>query len=92
LIAVAICVVRLRRFGLGVAVTALCASAAVAMYPRALSHHADALEVSVIDVGQGDSILVITPDGKSLLIDAGGIVGTSPDSNFDVGEDVVSPV
>jgi competence protein ComEC len=26
------------------------------------------------------------------LIDAGGLVGTSPDSNFDVGEDVVSPV
>jgi competence protein ComEC len=34
----------------------------------------------------------VSPDGKTLLIDAGGIVGASSESNFDVGEDVVSPV
>ena len=50
------------------------------------------LEVTAIDVGQGDSLLVVTPDGKTLLIDAGGLAGTSPETNFDVGEDVVSPV
>jgi competence protein ComEC len=48
------------------------------------------LEVTAIDVGQGDSLLLITPEGKSLLMDAGGIPGNAR-SDFDVGEEVVSP-
>ena len=35
---------------------------------------------------------MVTPDGKTLLIDAGDLAGASPDTNFDMGEDVVSPV
>jgi competence protein ComEC len=49
-----------------------------------------AIEVTSIDVKEGDSILVITPDGKKLLVDAGGPIGPGG-SQLDFGEDVVSP-
>jgi competence protein ComEC len=46
------------------------------------------LKVTVIDVGQGESILVEFPGRRVMLIDGGGLAG----SPFDVGERVVSPV
>jgi competence protein ComEC len=51
---------------------------------------AGVMEVTAIDVGQGDSILVISPTGKTLLVDAGGPVGGQT-TEFDYGENVVSP-
>jgi competence protein ComEC len=48
------------------------------------------LEVTAIDVGQGDSILLVTPQGRTVLIDAGGMPAWTH-SDFDVGEEVVSP-
>jgi len=47
-----------------------------------------ALRVTMIDVGQGESILVEFPGRRTMLIDGGGLAG----SPFDVGERVVSPV
>lgn len=44
------------------------------------------LHVIFLDVGQGDSALVRFPHGASLLVDAGGLTGTS---SFDVGDRVV---
>jgi competence protein ComEC len=51
---------------------------------------AGVLEVTSIDVGEGDSTLLVTPQGRTLLIDAGGPIGPGM-SNLDIGEDVVSP-
>ena len=48
------------------------------------------LEMTAIDVGQGDSILLVMPDGHKLLIDGGGLPFWTH-SQMDIGEDVVSP-
>jgi competence protein ComEC len=46
------------------------------------------LRISVLDVGQGDSVLVDLPDGSAMLIDGGGMVG----SPVDLGARVLQPV
>lgn len=48
------------------------------------------LEMTAIDVGQGDSILLVSPSGRTLLVDAGGLPRWVH-SDLDIGEDVVSP-
>lgn len=57
--------------------------------PQALIRNG-ALEVTSIDVGEGDSTLLVTPQGRTLLIDAGGPIGPGG-SQLDFGEDVVAP-
>ena len=55
------------------------------------------LEVTALDVGQGDSLLVTSPAGRSMLVDAGGPVGglgplmAARNTGFDIGEEVVAP-
>jgi competence protein ComEC len=48
------------------------------------------LEMTAIDVGQGDSLLLVSPEGRTLLVDAGGLPRWVH-SDLDIGEDVVSP-
>jgi competence protein ComEC len=53
------------------------------------------LELTVLDVGQGDSLFLSFPRGRTMLVDAGGELGNFHSggmrSGFDIGEDVVSP-
>lgn len=46
------------------------------------------LKIHFIDVGQGDSMLIVTPHGKTILIDGG---GSKDNENFDVGENTLIP-
>jgi len=68
----------------------LLASLALAFVAPNPKTRAGSLEVTSIDVGEGDSILLVTPQGRTLLIDAGGPIWGAG-SQLDFGEDVVAP-
>lgn len=80
-----------QRAGAGVALSVLLAL--LVWHPFPADAHRGQLEVTAIDVGQGDSLLVLFPDGKRLLMDGGGIpaFGGGARAQLDIGEDVVAP-
>jgi competence protein ComEC len=67
----------------------------IAVYPFFPRIAGGKLEVTVLDVGQGDSLFVVSPAGKTLLIDGGGEFGGFPGQEqvrgIDPGEEAVSP-
>jgi len=81
---------RQRAVALAGMATLFISSGIVAVYNSGAKIESGKLEVTAIDVGQGDSILVISPQGRTMLIDGGGSTSQVP-SEFDFGEDVVAP-
>jgi competence protein ComEC len=52
------------------------------------------VELVFLDVGQGDATLVLTPEGRSLLVDGGGFLIPGRErrrEGFDVGREVIVP-
>jgi competence protein ComEC len=92
LLAAAIVLARRGRWARRAAWAALVMAAMAAVLPRPVQHPRNALLVEAIDVGQGDSLLLITPEGKTLLVDGGGFGGgpRQAPQDFDIGEQVVS--
>ncbi len=66
----------------------------IAVYPFSEKWVKGKLEVTVLDVGQGDSLFVVSPGGRTLLIDAGGMFsgfpGREEHHGVDPGEEAVS--
>ncbi|UJX40015.1 ComEC/Rec2 family competence protein [Desulfovibrio sp. JY] len=66
---------------------AMAASLVLLLFPtvwRSLSDMRELVRITVLDVGQGQSVALELPGGKRLLVDAGGLFG-----NFDVGRAVI---
>ena len=79
----------IRSVRLGATAAAVCAALWVLINPVSLAaaRGDGRLHVTFLDVGQGDSILVVFPRGRSLLVDAGGLPSSS---SFDIGDRVVA--
>ena len=67
--------------------TLLVVTELITRWQSSASHGRGHLRVTALDVGQGDSTLVDLPDGRLMLIDGGGNVGSA----VDPGERVILP-
>ncbi len=60
----------------------------VIIWQNAINFKDDTLRVTFLDVGQGDSIFVESPDGGHILIDGG---SGGDEEGFDIGKSVIAP-
>jgi len=83
------------RWASSAAIALLAAAAIIATHPFPPRLTPHLLELTVLDVGQGDSLFLSFPRGRTMLVDGGGELGNFHSggmrSGIDVGEDVVSP-
>lgn len=66
--------------------------AIMTVHPFAPRIESGVLELTAVDVGQGESLLLAAPGGATMLIDGGGLPAIDGmASRLEIGEDVVSP-
>lgn len=88
---------RMRRLRLAAMVAWGAMLAIMLWHPFAPGVTKGALELTAVDVGQGDGLLLTLPDGSLAAIDAGGFpsMGNNPQQarkpEMDLGEDVIAP-
>jgi len=83
---------RSRRLALAPLAAALAAAAAIVIHPFPQRQIHGELEITLLDTGQSESLLVGLPQGGFVLVDAGGApVRPSAEQRFDVGEDLIAP-
>jgi competence protein ComEC len=92
LLAVAITIRTLKRCRLPALLSLAAASIVLVVHPFAPRIRRGIMELTAIDVGQGESLLVGLPDGHLMLVDGGGIpTYRGPKPRLEIGEDVVAP-
>lgn len=52
---------------------------------------AGTLELTAVDVGQGDGLFLAFPEGQLMVVDAGGVPQFLRQSRFDTGEQILAP-
>lgn len=83
---------RSRRWGGAAFLTVLSLIALAAWYPLAPAVDSGRLELTALDVGNGDSLFLGLPGGGAVVVDSGGMpVLPGSTGGLDTGEDVVSP-
>ncbi len=86
---------RARLFTRVSAIALLATTFVIAVHPFAPQIAKGKLELDVLDVGQGDSLFLVSPAGHTMLIDAGGpppqFGAQSQQRTIDPGEEAVSP-
>jgi competence protein ComEC len=75
-----------RRAAVAAAIFFLCIAVAPQTLARAFGD--GRLRLTMMDVGQGDAMLVTLPNGRTLMVDAGGV---SIRGDFDIGDRVLGP-
>lgn len=85
----------LRMVAFGTCLAILIPAITIASYPFAPKWLRGEMELTVLDVGQGDSLFVVSPRGHTILIDGGGAllpIGQQKEqAGADPGEEAVSP-